>query len=141
MAFIQQLTFRTIADLKFIIIQFLIFLSAFGCILYIALQREQRYQEDEQSIMKSIWFFDFDAIVSQYMLAIGEIGDLPDAFDAFDNDYIDNERQEKNWKILLYILFLLITFITQIVYLNMIIAYMSDTFDFMMEQRPILALQ
>ena len=37
--------------------------------------------------MKSIFFFDFDAIWNQYMLAIGEIGDLPDAFDAFDNEY------------------------------------------------------
>ena len=89
--------------------------------------------------MKSIFFFDFDAIWSQYMLAIGEIGDLPDAFDAFNDDGFD--RQEKGWKVFLYILFFLITFITQIVYLNMIIAYMSDTFDYMMEQRPILALQ
>ena len=77
--------------------------------------------------MKSIFIFDFDAIWSQYMLAIGEIGDLPDAFDAFDNDKFD--RQEAGWKFFLYILFFMTTFITQIVYLNMIIAYMSDTFD------------
>ena len=126
-AFIQQLTIRTITDLQYIIIQFFIILFAFGCILYIALQREQRYQDDDQNIMKSIFFFDFDAIWSQYMLAIGEIGDLPDAFDAFDNDKFD--RQEAGWKFFLYILFFMTTFITQIVYLNMIIAYMSDTFD------------
>ena len=31
--------------------------------------------------------------------------------------------------------------ITQLVYLNMIIAYMADTFDKMLEIKPILALQ
>ena len=36
-AFIQQLTFRTIIDLRNILLQFFIVLFAFGCIIYIAL--------------------------------------------------------------------------------------------------------
>ena len=63
------------------------------------------------------------------MMALGELGDIPDVFDSHP------------WKYQLYILFFLITLITQIVYLNMIIAFMSDTFDYMMELKPILALE
>ena len=63
------------------------------------------------------------------MMALGELGDVPDAFD------------EHPWKLRLYIVFGLITFISQIVYLNMIIAFMGDTFDQMMESKPVFALE
>ena len=80
--------------------------------------------------MKKIWqYFLIDAVWNQYMMAIGEYGDVPDAFDSH------------QWKYQLYIFFFAITFISQIVYLNMIIAFMGDTFDKMMELKPIFALQ
>ena len=80
--------------------------------------------------MKSIFpYFMIDAIWSQYMMALGELGDVPDAFD------------NHPWKYQLYALFFMITLITQLVYLNMVIAFMADTFDKMLEIKPILALQ
>ena len=63
------------------------------------------------------------------MMALGELGDVPDAFD------------NHPWKYQLYALFFMITLITQLVYLNMVIAFMADTFDKMLEIKPILALQ
>ena len=63
------------------------------------------------------------------MMALGELGDVPEAFDSHP------------WKYQLYTLFFLITLITQLVYLNMVIAFMADTFDKMLEIKPILALQ
>ena len=81
-------------------------------------------------MMKSIFpYFMIDAIWSQYMMALGELGDVPDAFD------------NHPWKYQLYALFFMITLITQLVYLNMVIAFMADTFDKMLEIKPILALQ
>lgn len=82
-AFIQQLTFRTIIDLRNILLQFFVVLFAFGCIIYIALQREERLVKDDQHVMKNIFpYFMIDAIWSQYMMALGELGDVPDAFDT-----------------------------------------------------------
>ena len=63
------------------------------------------------------------------MLSIGDAGDMPDAFD------------ENPMKHGLYFLFLLTTFLTQIVFLNMIIAVMGDTFDRMMAMKPVLSLK
>ena len=103
---------------------------AFGLIMYLALQREQRLIDDDQTIMERIWpYFLLDAIWSQYMMALEERGDAPDVFDSHP------------WKYTLYFIFFLITVATQILYLNMIIAFMSDSFDCMMEQKPILSLK
>ena len=63
------------------------------------------------------------------MIALGELDDVPDAFD------------NHPWKYQLYALFFMITLITQLVYLNMVIAFMAYTFDKMLEIKSILALQ
>ena len=70
-----------------------------------------------------------DALWNQYMLSIGDAGDMPNAFD------------ENPLKHGLYFLFFMTTFMTQIVFLNMIIAVMGDTFDRMMEIKPVLSVR
>ena len=100
-AFIQQLTFKTISDLKHIFLQFIMLLLAFGLIMYLALQREQRLVDDDESIMERVFpYFLLDAIWSQYMMALEERGDAPDVYDSHP------------WKYVLYIIFFLITLST-----------------------------
>ena len=62
------------------------------------------------------------------MLSLGQFGDQPEIFD------------QHPWKNNLYFLLFITSFMTQIVFLNMIIAVMGDTFDRLVEIRPMLAL-
>ena len=86
--------------------------------------------DDDDQVMSRIFpYFVIDAIWSQYMMALGELGAVPDVFDSHP------------WKYQLYLIFFLITLITQLIYLNMIIAFMADTFDYMMELKPVFAFK
>ena len=66
-------------------------------------------------------FFFLDLMYNQYMLALGE----------FQTDGFDNHPN----KALCYVLFCFATLFTQIVFLNMLIAIMGNTFDGVMERR------
>ena len=63
------------------------------------------------------------------MMALEERGDAPYVYESHP------------WKYVLYPVFFFITLFTQIVYLNMIIAFMADTFERMNESKSKLALQ
>ena len=63
------------------------------------------------------------------MLTLGEYGDAPGVFD------------QHEFKYGLYILFFITTFMTQIIFLNMIIALMSDTFEKMMDYKHLYVLK
>ena len=62
-----------------------------------------------------------DAWINQYLLGLGDFYHLPLAFSEFKN--------------LEWLFFILSTFATQIVFLNMLIAIMGDTFDRLTEKK------
>ena len=125
----MRLTYETIKDIGPLLLQFVFVLATSGIIMYYAEQNKKYGEEDE--IVHSLWnsYFLFDALWNAYMSSLGEYGDQPAAF---------NNHPQKHG---LYFLFGVTTFFTQIVFLNMIIAQMSDTFEKLHEQKPKIALQ
>ena len=63
------------------------------------------------------------------MLTLGEFGEAPAVF----NDH--------KFKYGLYVLFFITTFLTQIIFLNLIIALMSDTFERLMDVKDMIILK
>ena len=65
-----------------------------------------------------------DALMNQYMLSLGDFGSL-----------MANSASESIETELIMVLFFMATFFVQITMLNMLIAIMSDSFDYSMENR------
>ena len=83
---------------------------------------------DEDQVIKDPFAFWLpNVMINQYMLALGEF-----EFDGF---------EEGSQATFCYVLFILATFFSQITQLNMLIAIMSNTFEKVMENRELHAIQ
>ena len=115
---------ETLKDVGSFLILFLCILFTFANALFIL--NKQRY-EDEQLYQE---YFDstiLDSIFQQYLLSLGEV-------------YSDNYKMNReDWYI--WALLIIMTAITQIVFLNMLVAIMGDTFSKVMERQKEYALK
>ena len=75
---------------------------------------ENRFQ-DHKLVQEIFQIKMLDALMNQYMLSLGE----------FDLENFGLDRKDP----VVWVLFLLSTFISQILFLNMLIAVMADTFE------------
>ena len=119
-SFLIKLVSKTFVDIIEFMVLFLIALAMVGSAMY-ALQYAQGPVNENVVIEPIFGFFFFDLIYNQYMLALGEF-----ATGGFD------EHPNKN---LTYLLFIFATLFTQVVFLNMLIAIMGNTFDSVMEKK------
>ena len=102
-------------------------LAAFGSSMHI-LQLSKTSNEVGHHIVDDQWgHFMINGIHNQYMLGLGDF--KMDGFEHHNEVYV------------VWIFFLLATFITQIVFLNMLIAIMGNTFDYVVERKVMYALQ
>ena len=113
-SFYIKLIEKTFTDIVQFMILFLIALAMIGSAMY-ALERSFDFGESPDRIVDNTFdFFILDLVYNQYMLALGEF-----SFDAFESHPLDD---------LCYILFIFATLFTQVVFLNMLIAIMGNTF-------------
>ena len=99
-----------------------ILIAGFSNILFILNLVDESASEEEQQQQKSViaqmFSYDFaNAFVHMYNLAIGD----------YDTDNFENKGI--TIKLFLWIVFFLATFMLQVVFMNMLIAIMGNTFD------------
>ena len=112
-AFYIKLVFQTIKSSSQFFLIFFISIMAIGSSLFVL--NQNRSDEDTiQTDITSVWVF--DAIINQYLLALGSFDQL--------NNFAGHEAS-----VLIYIFFVIATFFTQITFLNMIISIMGDVYD------------
>ena len=117
-------TWRDIQTFSLLIILLLLYIGSAMSML----QQNSEYQSQENSVIEKVsGFFLFDAILNQYLMLLGEF-------------HMDGFKEHPN-AFLCYTLFLLTTLIGQIMFLNMLIAIMSESYDLLKEQRQKVILE
>ena len=112
-AFYIKLVFQTIKSSSQFFLIFFISIMAIGSSLFVL--NQNRSDEDTiQTDITNVWVF--DAVINQYLLALGSFDQL--------NNFAGHEDS-----VLIYIFFVIATFFTQITFLNMIISIMGDVYD------------
>ena len=119
-SFLIKLVGKTFVDVVEFMILFMIALAMIGSAMY-ALEYSQGPVHENQVIEPVFDFFFLNMIYNQYMLALGEFS-------------IDGFAEHPNYT-MCYFLFIFATLFTQIVFLNMLIAIMGNTFDSVMEKK------
>ena len=103
---------ETIFDIRYFTMMLIVFLIYFGCAAYML-----QLSITDQDIIEPVFdIFIVDAVITQYLLMLGEFN-----MDGFNSININLG--------LIYMLFIISTFYAQITLLNMLIAIMGDTFD------------
>ena len=128
LAFYVALTIETLKDITYFLIIFAISISMFGNAFF-ALNGIPMPEGDDYS--EAIWPEAFnskfvDSVFSQYMLGLGEF------------NYDGWSEHTGNWIIWVY--FILATFFTQILFFNMLIAIMGETYGRVTEAKERAAL-
>ena len=113
---------NTIKDIIPFMLMISILIAGFSNILFILNLVDESASEEEQQQQKSViaqmFSYDFaNAFVHMYNLAIGD----------YDTDNFENKGI--TIKLFLWIVFFLATFMLQVVFMNMLIAIMGNTFD------------
>ena len=103
---------ETIISVQYFMIIMVVWYMTFGTAFYMI--NLNRNNNDLVPDISNFWAF--DAFETMYELGLGEFNTEP---------YMDNNHQG----LMCYILFLLATFLIMIVFLNMLIAIMGDTFN------------
>ena len=120
-SFYIKLIEKTFTDIVQFMILFLIALGMIGSAMY-ALEIAFDFGENSDRIVENKFnFFILDMLYNQYMLALGEF-----TMDAFESSPLDD---------LCFLLFIFATLFTQVVFLNMLIAIMGNTFAQVMEKK------
>ena len=123
-SFYYKLVVATFIDIKEFMILFITALCMVGSSMYILeMSRDKSHSEIITSLASH---FLLDAIYNQYLLALG-----PEAGEGFD----DHPNA-----LLLYLFFIFASFFLTIVFLNMLIAIMGNTFSFVIERKMQYAL-
>lgn len=131
-SFYIKLIVETIRGIGYFTIIFIFIIGAFANAIYILdANRVAGTEESDGSMMLGgeIENRAFDALLNQYMLALGEFQS-----DAFSADGAPNSQ-------IIWILFVITTFLSQITVLNMLIAIMGDTFDAVLEKQEQYAMK
>ena len=117
-AFYISLIIETIYDIKqFMIIMIILYLM-FGIAFFMI---DQNHEPDEKYLSGNYKFWVFDAFYHTYSQSLGEF-----SIDAYSESTYDRY---------LLTFFMLATFMIMIIFMNMLIAIMGDTFAFAMENR------
>ena len=117
-------TWRDIQTFSLLIILLLLYIGSAMSML----QQNSEYQSQENSVIEKVsGFFLFDAILNQYLMLLGEF-------------HMDGFKEHSDI-VLCYTIFLAATFIGQIMFLNMLIAIMSDSYELAMDKRPTHSLK
>ena len=120
-SFYIKLVERTFVDIVQFMILFIIALAMIGSAMF-ALERSYDFGEEPDRIIDNTFdYFFIDFVYNQYMLALGEF-----AVDGFANHPVSD---------MCYLLFIFATLFTQVVFLNMLIAIMGNTFAQVMEKK------
>ena len=121
-SFYIKLVEKTFQDIVQFMILFFIALAMIGSAMY-ALELSFDYGENSDRIVDNTFdYFILNFLYNQYMLALGEF-----ALDGFENHPNTD---------LCFLLFIFATLFTQVVFLNMLIAIMGNTFAQVMEKKP-----
>lgn len=126
MAFYVKMIMETVSDLRSFIIFYLLCISTFAMAMFILDQySEDVYNELGKEYVNTIKPQTIhplaDAWINQYLLGLGDFYTLPIA--------------DSEFKSLVWVYFCMATFFTQIVFLNMLIAIMGDTFARLTEKK------
>lgn len=124
-SFYIKLVTATFSDMSSFMLLFLTGLAMFGSSMYM-LQLSSQSSKDT-IIESNVDHFFLDSLINQYLIALGEFA--MDGFEAHPQWYF------------CWLLFLSSTFFTQIVLLNMLIAIMSNTYEFIIDRKAQFALQ
>ena len=121
-SFFVRLVFETITDIFYGLLVFLVILMMFGNALIVLSQDREpfyyRYFEEDSSDYINVF-------LNMYELSIG----------TWTYDAIFAENQADSIMKVTWIIFVLSTMITQIIFLNMLIAIMGDTYDRVSESK------
>jgi len=122
-SFFVRLIGDTLHDIRYFLILFVLILMTFGnAVLILSEGREDKLYRDYTSLEY------FNVVLNQYELSLGE-------FDT--ENYLSGGEGGDS---IAWILFCVATLITQIMFLNMLIAIMGDTFDRVTESKEQSAL-
>ena len=122
-SFYIRLIGETVSDIKYFLILFFFITCTFASMVLVM---EQGRPENEKIIANRIGSLPIDAVVGQYLLALGEFNTYNYPMDGQD--------------IAIWAIFLISTFFTQLTFLNMLIAIMGDTFSRVTEVKEQSAL-
>lgn len=121
-AFYVSLVLQTLFDVGYFGVIFFLVLAYFGIALYMT---QLNAGEENLTVNAVFGNFFIDSLLNEYLLILGEF-------------YMDGFEKEPA---ILYLLFVATTFISQIVFFNMLIAIMGDTFGRVIEQKPTHSLK
>lgn len=114
---------KTVKDLDSIIIVFFICLLTFATTTMVL--QKSRSDEAEPLVIDIVNIKIVDALITQYLVGLGD----------FSTDF------EGNNSVLCWLIFLMSTALTLLVFMNMLIAQMGDTFDECQEKRDLITYQ
>ena len=129
-SFYVTLILRTMTDIGYFTFIMIVLVLYAGCATYMLqlnVKAAENPDEDNSLIGSIFGNVLVDAVLSQYMLMLGDFS-------------VDGYESHVNTA-LCFFLFFCTTFFLQITFLNMLIAIMGDTFDRVIEQRPTFSLK
>ena len=122
----MNLLAKTLSDILPFLLMISILIVGFSNVLFILNIVDESLSEEEQlrqkSVIAQMFSYDFfNAFIHMYNLAIGD----------YDTDNFENKGTMIKW--CLWFVFFLATFMLQVIFMNMLIAIMGNTFGEVME--------